>query len=283
MYKGFKLNSQLLEMLEKRYNLEGCYSREMQIYEDAKDMTITSFCSAVDSFIKLDGAIDASRMQEDWFPQVKADIFISHSHQDEYYAIALAGLIREKTRLRPFVDSCVWGYANELLEWIDDTYCIDEESGTYDYASHNAAASHIHTMLTTALDMMIYKTECFFFLDTENSTQLGYIDDQETASPWIYHELIMSRLLFSPPKRPIEQTKFFDTSSKLPPFNFAVTTGHLKELSYEDFCNWINRSDERNKTNSTSMCRLREQGFPDSLLKYINRGRCLDMLYGFHN
>lgn len=138
-------------------------------------------------------------------------------------------------------------------------------------------------MLTTALDMMIYKTECFFFLDTENSTQLGYIDDQETASPWIYHELIMSRLLFSPPKRPIEQTKFFDTSSKLPPFNFAVTTGHLKELSYEDFCNWINRSDKRNKTNSTLMCRLRERGFPDSLLKYINRGRCLDMLYGFHN
>ena len=107
MYKGFKLDCELLKRLEKRYDLKGYYSKEIQTYDDAEDTTIASFCSAVESFIKPDGAIDASRMQEDWFPQVKADIFISHSHQDDYYAIALAGLIREETRLRPFVDSCV--------------------------------------------------------------------------------------------------------------------------------------------------------------------------------
>lgn len=38
-----------------------------------------------------DGYFDASKLQESWFPQVEADIFLSHSHKDEKLIISFAG------------------------------------------------------------------------------------------------------------------------------------------------------------------------------------------------
>ncbi|MGB1318990.1 MAG: hypothetical protein ACPG5W_12310, partial [Flavobacteriales bacterium] len=61
------------------------------------------------------GKVDASGMQENWFPQVEADIFISHSHRNHRLAIALAGWLHGKFGLTSFIDSCIWGYSNDLL------------------------------------------------------------------------------------------------------------------------------------------------------------------------
>ena len=67
-------------------------------------------------------------MQANWFPQIKADIFISHSHKDKGLALALAGWLEETFGLTAFIDSCVWGYANKLLKMIDDEYCYQKKS-----------------------------------------------------------------------------------------------------------------------------------------------------------
>ncbi|MGR6005670.1 hypothetical protein ACT7CR_06905 [Bacillus paranthracis] len=70
----------------------------------------------LDSFILSDGSIDGTRLQEDWFPQLETDIFLSHSHGDKNKAIALAGWLNDTFGLRVFIDSCVWGYADNLLK-----------------------------------------------------------------------------------------------------------------------------------------------------------------------
>ena len=64
----------------------------------------------------LDGRniLDADKIQKSIFPQHDIDVFISHSHADEDEAIRIA-LSLENIGLTSFVDSCVWGYADELL------------------------------------------------------------------------------------------------------------------------------------------------------------------------
>ena len=133
-------------------------------------------------------------MQANWFPQIKADIFISHSHKDINLAIALAGWLQETFGLTVFIDSCVWGYANKLLKMIDNEYCYQKETNTYNYQKRNYSTSHIHMMLSVALTQMIDNTECLFFLNTPNSITPNTIINQ-TESPWIYSEIAMSRLI----------------------------------------------------------------------------------------
>lgn len=133
-------------------------------------------------------------MKANWFPQIKADIFISHSHKDWELALALAGWLRETFGLTAFIDSCVWGYANKLLKMIDDAYCYKTETNTYNYQKRNYSTSHVHMMLSVALTQMIDNTECLFFLNTPNSITPDTIINQ-TESPWIYSEIAMSKLI----------------------------------------------------------------------------------------
>ena len=79
---------------------------------------------SVEKHIKENDKIDGTKMQENWFPKVDADIFISHSHKDENLAKGLAGWLYKEFGLEAFIDSCVWGYANDLLLEIDKKYCL---------------------------------------------------------------------------------------------------------------------------------------------------------------
>lgn len=148
----------------------------------------------LDSFISPDGSIDGSKMQSNWFPQVDADIFISHSHRDEKMAISLAGWLKETFGITAFIDSCIWGYSNDLLRQIDNRHCLNPSGETYSYEKRNNSTSHVHMMLSTALNIMIDKTECLFFLNTPNSIATREVISQ-TESPWIYSEISMSELV----------------------------------------------------------------------------------------
>lgn len=163
--------------------------------------------STLKKYITADGIIDGSKIQEEWFPEVNADIFISHSHADEKLAISLACWLYDKLGLVAFIDSCVWGYANDLLKLIDDEYCLNKNNNIYDYNKRNYSTSHVHMMLMTALNKMIDKTECIFFLNTENSVLLKDIGNR-TLSPWIYSEIEITRTIQKKrPNRP--KTSFF--------------------------------------------------------------------------
>lgn len=149
--------------------------------------------SKLDGFLLQDGSIDGGDLQENWFPQIHSDVFISHSHKDEKRAISFAGYLDHCFGVKAFVDSCVWGYADKLLREIDDSYCSTGD-GYYSYQKRNYSTGHVHMMLATALSMMIDKTECVVFLNTPSSIR-SYSVIERTYSPWIYHELAMTRLI----------------------------------------------------------------------------------------
>lgn len=198
----------------------------------------------LDTIISTDGNIDGTKMREDWFPSVDADIFISHSHSDEEQAIKLAGWLKEELGLTAFIDSCVWGYAGDLLKKIDDEYCWNEHSKMYDYAKRNYSTSHVYMMLSSALTMMIDKTECVFFLNTPASIKLSEVSSK-TLSPWIYHELTMTQLIQK--KSPVLHRKdlekaVFKHASESAQLNitYDVDLSNLIDLTDKDLRAWSN-------------------------------------------
>ncbi len=173
------------------------------------------------------GRIDGSRLQENWFPEIKADIFLSHSHMDEELAIALAGYLYEKYRLKVFIDSCFWGYSNDLLKSIDEEYCKNYDDNLYSYEKRNCSTSHIHMMLSTALQRMIDKTECLIFLNTDNSiTSVPDEIKKTTLSPWIFMELETSKIARTIKRREI---KYYEEKS----LNVTFSLNESKQLLME--------------------------------------------------
>ena len=179
MYRGFNL------LLEKNYFKKDHFEYLQEVGLDRLLCQKTTIEKIINSFIKDDASLDGSKMQANWFPQIKADIFISHSHKDEKLALALGGWLKETFGLTAFIDSCVWGYSNYLLKLIDDVYCRNINRNSYDYDKRNYSTSHVHMMLSVALTQMIDNTECLFFLNTPNSITPDTIINQ-TESPWIY-------------------------------------------------------------------------------------------------
>ncbi|MCC5439660.1 hypothetical protein [Clostridium botulinum] len=46
---------------------------------------------------------------------------------------------------------------------IDNNYCFNKDTETYDYIKRNYSTSHVYIMLSTALSMMIDRAESIFF------------------------------------------------------------------------------------------------------------------------
>lgn len=148
--------------------------------------------------------IDGTKIQNEWFPEINADIFISHSHNDEKLACALAGWINITFGLNCFIDSNVWGYSAELLEEMNSNLSNKRKNGNggylYNHQSCNQVSQHVNTMLSIALQKMIDKVETVIFLNTDNSVRV-YNDNQmeKTYSPWIYSEIVCTQLVRKKP------------------------------------------------------------------------------------
>ncbi|CAO3350591.1 hypothetical protein [Azospirillum palustre] len=185
MYRGFNLS------------LSGSFKDEY--YEYGKDLFESQkriVKSNMENYIIKRGILDGNKIQSDWFPTVDADVFISHSHGDEYLATCLAGWLSKEIKIKSFIDSHVWGYAKELIELLDNNH---SKIGVnlYNYSSVLLTTSHVHTMLNIAITSMIDKTECLFFLNTPKSLSTKTISENAvesiTGSPWIFSELSISQ------------------------------------------------------------------------------------------
>jgi hypothetical protein len=138
----------------------------------------------LNTYIKTNGNIDAAKLEEDWFPKVKADIFISHSHMDEDLALILAGFLMEEFQLRAFV----WGNSIDVQRQVDKSF---RTSDGYHYDTIIRSTTYIHMLLSTALTKVMDKVEALFLLNNPHSIN----SKSTTSSAWIYHEILTSNFL----------------------------------------------------------------------------------------
>ena len=189
-------------------------------------------------FKQYDGTLNGDKMQSKWFPQIDADIFLSHSHLDKELVIAFAGWLKSNFNLKVFIDSCIWGYSKKLQSIIDNKYSRNKE-GILGYDNVLYASSHVNMMLNTALMQMIDSCECIMFINTPNSVKPREVVDK-IISPWIYSEIGMTKLI----KKKIlsdyrlkslnESTEVFSDL----PIEYNLDTKHLIKLEKYDLHKW---------------------------------------------
>ena len=235
MFATFKMDLPSFEMDLQKI----CYNSGLEVYSAHKRKIEES----LDKYLSSDGELMASEIEKDWFPFIKADVFLSHSHKDRKDVIVLAGLLKNMG-LTPFIDSCVWGYADDLLKQIDNEYCVskrkyDGSVDTYDYQRRNQSTAHVHMMLNGALMKMMDNIECLIFLDTPNSLKTKDILNNTTNSGWIYSELLMSKLLRK--NYPIRKNTDFEIHESLKHDGLSVVYDvditHLINISINDIIN----------------------------------------------
>ena len=187
MFSKFKLNDIVYSDFKEYESIGNEYYAQIQ----------TDIQSSLKEFIGIDGVIDGTKLQESWFPtKQKFSVFLSHSHADEKVAVSIAGFLKKELNLNTFIDSCLWGYSNDLLREIDEKYCRHSNGTSFDYDKRNYSTSHVHMMLSIALSRMIDKCESVFFLNSENSISIAEeISKERTASPWIYNELSLADMI----------------------------------------------------------------------------------------
>lgn len=197
--------------------------------------------------------LSGNNIESNWFPQIQNHIFLSHSHQDEDLALAIAGMLKHWFDLDVFVDSAVWGYYAELEKQIfrkivDLRGIISSDKKV---ELRNSVVSHVHCMLTKSLIQMMDQCECLMLLNTPAS--IGFRDiqgSQETYSPWIYTEVEMSRMLrtHQDPRRPKrmlikESMEHFAQDEDISNIiSYQLNLDHLGKINDQIFLKWISNS-----------------------------------------
>lgn len=235
MYRGFNLKPEYYDPYEAFF-----YPLGIDIFSTYQNKVKKT----LKEYILENDVLDGTKMQEDWFPQIEADVFLSHSHKDRNTAMALAGWLYQRFNIKTFIDSCIWGYSNDLLKLIDDQYCCSNFNNAYFYEARNYSTSHVHMMLSVALTKMIDKTECIFFLNTPNSISTSSIISK-TESPWIYHEIATTQMIRKqiPSRLVFEEKQFFSKTKTLNEsfiVQYEIDLSHLAEIDTNTLLEWEN-------------------------------------------
>lgn len=265
MYKGFNLSFSESDFFAisdmKKAELDKMLEEPTNQYNKYKD----EISRKLDKYILENNILDGKTIENSWFPEIKSHIFISHSHKDLNLAIFISFILKNILNIDCFIDSLVWGYANDLLKKVDDKYSLIENN-RYDYSKTTYTSSHVHGMLTSAIANMIDKTECLIFINTKNSITSSF-SNHKTESPWIYEEVLISKIIDK--KLPIRKKEFSLTQDRLLKAKYmlefkiqhTLDMGHLIPLSFEEFIKIIE---------------IFEKSFPQNLKKDEN---FLDFLY----
>lgn len=249
MYIGFNLR------LDKNADIFGDslnYERLQEIGENHLNKQKAIFEQMLESYV-VDDVIDGTKIQNEWFPQIEADIFISHSGKDGGLTNALAGWIYETFGLRCFIDGNVWGYSKTLLEQMNSKFSNkrkDSDGGyLYDHESCNRVSQHVNMMLSIALQKMIDKVEAIILLNTDNAVKVcSNTQMEKTYSPWIYAEISCTQFVR---KKPLLAYRNYSKISKVyfgvtesvqfamhSAISYTVSLKHLKSLSADDLHKW---------------------------------------------
>lgn len=249
MFTGFNLR---LDRTASIFSDEQDFRRLEEVGQNHLEAQKAILAKELEAYV-VEDVIDGTKIQDEWFPQIKADIFISHSGNDNDLANALAGWIFETFRLKCFVDANVWGYSKELLDEMNNRLSNKREKSDggylYDYESCNQVSQHVNTMLSIALQKMIDKVEAVILLNTDNAVKVcKETRMEETYSPWIYSEIICTQLIRKKPLlayrnyRKVRKEYFGVTESVQfamhSAISYTVSLKHLKPLSEDNLLQW---------------------------------------------
>lgn len=194
-------------------------------------------------YINIDGSLSQKLIEGEWFPEIDAHVFLSHSHSDIEFVISFAGWLYENFKIKAFIDYSVWGNADDLLRSIDEKYCVlsrndDDSTKLYSYELRNKSTSNVHMILYTALMKMIDNTECLMFINTPASIKWSDIisNKSATTSPWIYGEILVSKLIKikSLQKHRGLKTDHIKESVEDLSFEYSIDSKHLYDITDSD-------------------------------------------------
>ncbi len=247
MYKGFNLKYISAYKRENQENFEEYYDIGERLARRIKKRIKKSF----ESFLYDDKeVIDGTKLIEEWFPLIKTEVFISHSHKDEELAIFLSGFLYYEYGISCFIDSVLWGYSLDLLKDLNNKYSkFPDNPHLYDYNKAIYATNHVDMMLSSSLATMIDKSECFILINTPKTVD-SYEELDKTESPWIYSEILFSKLLKGKkPERDIElimeSVKNYHSLGAPEPdlkIDYTVDLNHLKKTTFTTMVNAMNKS-----------------------------------------
>lgn len=186
MFESFKVKVNALEELCQEYPMSQFVhkaDRSQEFYEKILEACTNG------------GVIDGADLSALNFPfddnhdtPALYDVFISYSHLDEGKARYLYWFLTVQCNLHVFLDSTIWHSADLLLKAIDDRYCKNTTNNNYNYHKRNFSTSHVHTLLSMAMLNAIKRSECFLFIESDNSLTLKDGIQDHSLSPWIYQE-----------------------------------------------------------------------------------------------
>ena len=238
MYTAFNLKIKLSDF----HNIEEYIQIGKQQKRDLNELAKKELIN----FILSEEIIDGKKLSESWFQTVDSDVFISHSHNDANLAYALAGWLKKEFSLNVFLDELVWGSADELLKKLDDKYSYQKETKAYNYTKRNYTSSHVHAMLSSAIQSVMDNSEVIFFLNTGESfpaiSNVLKENSEYTLSPWLYQEVTNAKLLRQTnwsvyrKKRTLNQS-LFDASNYLK-IAYKTPLNDFTELDYSILSAW---------------------------------------------
>jgi hypothetical protein len=254
----------------RAYSISDCswskVSGESGAISHSRNSTLVK--KSLKSFLN-EGVLDGTKLRSHWFPATKSDVFISHSRNDQEDAIKCASWLKDKFGLEAFIDSCVWGHADDLQKEIDNTNSFNPKTNTYDYSIRNQTTSHVHMMLATALSEMIDSTECVIFLNTSNSISSAKEAISKTKSPWLYFELGSMRTMRrrKPERMTILLENFSDGLKKAAAsmeLEYAVPLSELTPITGPCLASWAAKKSTSKTNNGPQTLDLLYELFPES-------------------
>lgn len=196
------------------------------------------FTLDLEKYLTSNGSLNGDLISDDIFPCTEDyNLFISHSHSDAEEIKPFISYM-ESCGFKVFLDSYIWGSAQELLKKIDKKYCYKPESKTYNYSKRNFSTSHVHLMLSVALGKVINNSKNFLFIKSNDSLTVENIIKNKTYSPWIFQELFYFELL---------KTKMISGSESIYSENLQIERDidkylcNLKKIKKEDIIQWCNQ------------------------------------------
>ena len=102
MFRGFRIDVSESVKLNTELN-DVCTDKNVKKYQDFCSQYYQEVNAGLENYIK-NGILSASEITSKWFPKVNADVFLSHSHQDEVFVTRFAVWLYS-VGIRAFIDS----------------------------------------------------------------------------------------------------------------------------------------------------------------------------------